>query len=73
MHFPAKDLEVAVVPRVVGASLLSTEFAAAKGYVVSCLRRYTRDFALVVQNFDQYDGKTVLPKVKAEVCTRLTS
>ncbi len=61
LHFPNNDLQVTVVPRT--ASLLAAEFAAAKGYVVSCLRRYTRDYVVVVQNYDQYDGKTVLPKV----------
>lgn len=62
IHFPPNDLEVVTVAREGVAADLG-DFASARGYVVSCLRRYTRDWLVVRQNYDQYDGKTVLPKV----------
>lgn len=38
------------------------DFATAKGYVVTCLRRYTRDWVTVVQHNNKYGGTELLPK-----------
>lgn len=60
IHFPERDLSVQHVARQLPSSADAALLSAARGYVVSCLRRYTRDWTTLDAHHDAHDGKTTL-------------
>ncbi len=72
MFFPPNDIIVNTVPRITGRSVMADLTVSgaslafgdfdSTGFVVSAMRRYTRDYLTVVPRFDHCDGKALVPQ-----------